>query len=90
MLMTLPTRCRLRKVKMDQRKLMDNANTITDMAKVASKKHKKCRRASVNQFSNDYYRNNRNKIDIFPSSKVKASFSINHVMIFVKTNRKLL
>ena len=25
---------RLRKVKMDQRKLMDNANTITDMAKV--------------------------------------------------------
>ena len=24
----------LRKVKMDQRKLMDNANTITDMAKV--------------------------------------------------------
>lgn len=24
---------RLRKVKMDQRKLMDNANTITDMAK---------------------------------------------------------
>ena len=26
--------CRLRKVKMDQRKLMDNANTITDMAKV--------------------------------------------------------
>lgn len=27
------TRCRLRKVKMDQRKLMDNANTITDMAK---------------------------------------------------------
>ena len=25
--------CRLRKVKMDQRKLMDNANTITDMAK---------------------------------------------------------
>lgn len=27
-------KCRLRKVKMDQRKLMDNANTITDMAKV--------------------------------------------------------
>lgn len=27
---------RLRKVKMDQRKLMDNANTITDMAKVSS------------------------------------------------------
>lgn len=26
---------RLRKVKMDQRKLMDNANTITDMAKVS-------------------------------------------------------
>lgn len=26
----------LRKVKMDQRKLMDNANTITDMAKVLS------------------------------------------------------
>ena len=26
--------CRLRKVKMDQRKLLDNANTITDMAKV--------------------------------------------------------
>lgn len=25
----------LRKVKMDQRKLMDNANTITDMAKVS-------------------------------------------------------
>lgn len=33
--MTLPMRFRLRKVKMDQRKLMDNANTITDMAKVA-------------------------------------------------------
>lgn len=28
---------RLRKVKMDQRKLMDNANTITDMAKVSNK-----------------------------------------------------
>lgn len=28
--------CRLRKVKMDQRKLMDNANTITDMAKVST------------------------------------------------------
>lgn len=28
-------RSRLRKVKMDQRKLMDNANTITDMAKVS-------------------------------------------------------
>lgn len=27
---------RLRKVKMDQRKLMDNANTITDMAKVTN------------------------------------------------------
>ena len=26
--------CSLRKVKMDQRKLMDNANTITVMAKV--------------------------------------------------------
>lgn len=26
---------RLRKVKMDQRKLMDNANTVTDMAKVS-------------------------------------------------------
>ena len=26
---------RLRKVKMDQRKLMDNASTITDMAKVS-------------------------------------------------------
>lgn len=31
---------RLRKVKMDQRKLMDNANTITDMAKVMQNKHK--------------------------------------------------
>jgi len=29
----LPFLDRLRKVKMDQRKLMDNANTITDMAK---------------------------------------------------------
>lgn len=29
--------CSLRKVKMDQRKLMDNANTITDMAKVCSR-----------------------------------------------------
>lgn len=29
------TKNRLRKVKMDQRKLMDNANTITDMAKVS-------------------------------------------------------
>lgn len=29
-------RFRLRKVKMDQRKLMDNANTITDMAKVSN------------------------------------------------------
>ena len=29
---------RLRKVKMDQRKLMDNANTITDMAKVSARK----------------------------------------------------
>lgn len=29
---------RLRKVKMDQRKLMDNANTITDMAKVSNRK----------------------------------------------------
>lgn len=28
---------RLRKVKMDQRKLMDNANTITDMAKVSGR-----------------------------------------------------
>lgn len=27
--------CSLRKVKMDQRKLMDNANTVTDMAKVS-------------------------------------------------------
>jgi hypothetical protein len=30
---------RLRKVKMDQRKLMDNANTITDMAKVSNRKY---------------------------------------------------
>ena len=29
-----PFHSRLRKVKMDQRKLMDNASTITDMAKV--------------------------------------------------------
>lgn len=28
----------LRKVKMDQRKLMDNANTLTDMAKVSLNK----------------------------------------------------
>ena len=35
------TVCRLRKVKMDQRKLMDNANTITDMAKV-TKQIRKC------------------------------------------------
>lgn len=32
---------RLRKVKMDQRKLMDNANTITDMAKVSYKQKRK-------------------------------------------------
>ena len=31
---------RLRKVKMDQRKLMDNASTVTDMAKVSSLKFK--------------------------------------------------
>ena len=34
MLITIIDCCSLRKVKMDQRKLMDNANTITDMAKV--------------------------------------------------------
>ena len=34
---TVMSQCvRLRKVKMDQRKLMDNANTITDMAKVTN------------------------------------------------------
>lgn len=33
-LLKLLLRKSLRKVKMDQRKLMDNANTITDMAKV--------------------------------------------------------
>ncbi len=32
-LLSLNPHPRLRKVKMDQRKLMDNANTITDMAK---------------------------------------------------------
>jgi len=44
--MILPMRCRLRKVKMDQRKLMDNANTITDMAKVV-RKQKKYSRTSL-------------------------------------------
>lgn len=42
---------RLRKVKMDQRKLMDNANTITDMAKVKEcivKSHRKMFQFFVN------------------------------------------
>ena len=40
---------RLRKVKMDQRKLMDNANTITDMAKVKFQKYSTSRKRQLKE-----------------------------------------
>ena len=40
---------RLRKVKMDQRKLMDNANTITDMAKVKFQKYSNSRDSKLKE-----------------------------------------
>lgn len=51
----------LRKVKMDQRKLMDNANTITDMAKVSLRLSLSLSFPSINFQNTSHKRTNRSK-----------------------------